>query len=87
MQSFLKDKIHSSLAAFFLLLFLKYLEQQSQCQHALDFLVFLSAGSIVDNFLNVLAFSLTSFFKKQPVIDSNKSFKPKAKRGNIGASV
>ena len=79
MQSFLKDKIHSLLAAFFLLLFLKYLEQQSQCQHALGFL---SAGSIVDKFLNVLDFSKLLFLKKRPMMANNKSFKDKSQERN-----
>ena len=47
------------------------------------FCFFLSARSIVDNFLKVSALSKTSFFKKRPVIDSTNLSKTKTRKESL----
>ena len=79
MQSFLKDKIHISLAAFFSVTFFEVPPAAKPMSTWFGFFwFFLSAGSSVDNFLNVPDFSETSYFRKRPIT---------ANKGVVGASV
>ena len=67
-QSFLKDRIHSSLAAFFSVTFFKVsrtTKPRPTCFGCLWF--FLSAGSILLNFLNLMAFSTLNVSKNGPL--------------------